>query len=80
MTDTTTKKPLRVSSDGTAGPYIWLPYSQLEDLRRLLDSHGIYYWATEHAISFDGGPEMIIVNLGRDGNGALVQKILDNAL
>jgi len=76
MIDTKTKKPLRVSTIGTAGPYIRLPFSQLEQVRQLLDSRGIRYWVRENAISLDGGPEMIVVNLGREGNAAAVQAIL----
>ena len=37
MTDAMTQKPLRVSTS-TAGPYLWLPFSQLDEVRRLLDS------------------------------------------
>ena len=75
--DAKTKKPLRVSTDGTAGPYIRVPVSQLDDVRRLLDGHGIGYWIGENAISFDGAPEIAVVNFGRGGDPALVQSILD---
>ena len=77
MTETTTKKPLCVSTEGTAGPYIRLPFSQLDDVRRLLDSHGIAYWVGENAISLDGAPEVVVVNLGRGGDAVKVQAILD---
>jgi hypothetical protein len=79
MTDTTTKKPLRVSSDGTAGPYLMVPVSQLEDVQRLLDSHRIRYWVGENAISLNGAPEIAVINLGRGGDAAVVQAILDSA-
>lgn len=78
MTDVTTKQPLRVSTEGTAGPYISLPYSQLDEVRRLLDDRGIYYWVRDNVISFDGGPEMAEINLGRAGNAVAVQAILDS--
>jgi hypothetical protein len=78
MTDVTTKKPLHVSTEGTAGPYIRLPYSQLDEVRRLLDGCGIYYWVRDNVISFDGGPEMAEINLGRAGNAAAVQAVLDS--
>jgi hypothetical protein len=77
MTDATTKKPLRVSNEGTAGPYIRLPFSQLDEVRRLLDSQRIRYWVEENVISFDGGPEIAVVNLGRGGDAAAVQAVLD---
>ena len=78
MTDTTTQKPLRVSTDGTAGPYIMLPVSQLDELRQILDSRRIGYWVGENAISLDGAPEVVVVNLGRGGDAAAVQAILDS--
>ncbi|MEI8371483.1 MAG: hypothetical protein WCJ35_01480 [Planctomycetota bacterium] len=77
MTDTTTKKPLRVSTDGTAGPYIEVPVSQLDEVQRLLDSRHIGYWLDEHVISFNGAPEEAVINLGRGGDAAAVQAILD---
>jgi hypothetical protein len=78
MTDTMTSKPMRVLTVGTAGPYLRLPFSQLDDVRRLLDSRGIFYWVAENAISFNGAPEVIVVNFGREGDAALVQAILDD--
>lgn len=79
MTDTTTKKPLRVSADGTTGPYLMVPVSQLDEVRRLLDSRGVGYWVEENAISLDGAPEVAVVNLGRRAEAATVQAILDSA-
>jgi hypothetical protein len=78
MSDTTTKAPLRVSTDGTAGPYIMLPFSQLDEVRRLLDGQRIRYWVSEDAISLNGGPEMTVINLGRGGDAAAVQAALDS--
>ena len=79
MNDTATQKPLRVSTEGTAGPYIRLPFSQLEDLKRLLDEHRVRYWVDELAISINGSPEYIVINLGRAGDAKAVQAILDSA-
>jgi len=79
MTDTTTQKPLRVSTDGTVGPYIMIPFSQLEQIRRLLDSRCIRYWVEENVISLNGGPEIATVNLGRGGDADAVQTVLDSA-
>jgi hypothetical protein len=78
MTDTTTKKPLHVSTEGTAGPYIRLPLSQLEEVKQLLDSRHIFYWVEENAISFDGAPYVIVINLGRAGDAVAVQAVLDS--
>lgn len=79
MIDLTTKEPLRVSTDGTAGPYIMVPLSQLDELVRLLAGHGIAHWVEEDVISLDGEPEVAVVNLGRGGDSGAVQTILDGA-
>lgn len=78
MTDTKTKKVLRVSTDGTAGPYIMVPVSQLEEVRRLLEVRGVRYWVEENAISLDGAPEVAVINLGRGGDADAVQAVLDS--
>lgn len=78
MTDATTKTPLRVSTEGTAGPYLRVPVSQLAEVRRLLDSRRISYWVGENAISLDGAPEVAVINLGRGGDAAAVQTVLDS--
>ena len=78
MTDTTTKKRLHVSADGTAGPYLMAPVVQLKDVRRLLDSNGVRYWVDENAISLDGQPAVAIINFGRGAEGKKIQAILDS--
>ena len=78
MKDVATKQPLYVSTDGTAGPYIMVPYSQLDDLRRLLDQNRVRYSVDEDVISLNGEPEVALVNLGRGGDAKSVQKILDS--
>jgi len=77
MINAMTRKPLRVSTEGTAGPYIMLPYHQLDDLRRILDEHAIRFWVEENVISLNGGPEVATVNLGHGADGAAIQSILD---
>jgi hypothetical protein len=79
MIDVTTKKPLRVLSHGTIYPYIRVPTGQLDELRQLLDQHGIRYEVLDFYISLDGGPERAIVHLRRGTDEAAVQTILDNA-
>jgi hypothetical protein len=76
--DMTTKRPMHVSTDGTAGPYIMLPVSQLEEVRQLLDKNQIRYSIDKYAISLDGEPETTVINLGRGGNNAAVQALLDS--
>jgi hypothetical protein len=78
MTDSTTKQPLLVSTDGTVGPYIELPVSQLGEVRQLLDSRHIRYWVEEDFISFNGAPEEAVINLGRGADAAAVQALLDS--
>jgi hypothetical protein len=78
MIDAMTRKPLHVSTDGTAGPYIMVPVSQLADLRDILDKHRVRYFVEEDAISLDGEPEIAIVDLGHGANAAAVQAILDS--
>jgi len=78
MTDVTSNKPLRVSGKAGAWPYINLPFSQLEEVRRLLDGHGVRYSVTENAISLNDGPFFIVIDLGRDGNPEAVQRVLDS--
>ena len=78
MRDQTTGLPMRVSTDGTAGPYIRVPFDQLVEVRQLLESHRIPFWVGENAISVSGGPFMVVVNLGREGDARAVQAILDS--
>jgi len=79
MIDSHTKRPLTVSTDGDAGPYIMVPVVQIDEVRRLLDANNVWYWVDEVAISLDGRPEITVVNLGRDADPVVVQTILDNA-
>jgi hypothetical protein len=72
-----TTKPLYVANDGTAGPYIMVPLSQLSDLRDLLEKHRVRYFVEEDAISLDGAPEIAIVDLGHGADAAAIQAILD---
>lgn len=78
MTDATTQKRLSVSTDGTAGPYIMVPVSQLDDVKAILTRHRVRYWVEENAISLNGAPEIAAINLGRGANATAVQDILDS--
>lgn len=78
MIDTTTDKPLYVSTDGDAGPYIMTPVAQLEKVRTLLDANKVPYWVDEEAISLDGKPEVAVVNLGHGSDPESVQNLLDS--
>ena len=78
MTDVVTKKPLHVSTDGTAGPYIMVPLDQLDEVRRLLDQHSIRYSVDKDAISLNDEPYVTVIDLGRGADAAAVQTILDS--
>jgi len=78
MTDATTQQRLRVSTDGTAGPYITVPVSQLDEIKRILDDRRIRYWVEENSISWEGSPYVTVINLGREGDADSVQVILDS--
>ena len=65
MTDTSTGERLLVSTARDAGPYLDLPWSQVEAVRKRLDRAGIPYWVDQWLISIDGGPEFTSINFSR---------------
>ena len=77
MIDAKTRKHLHVSTGGGAGPYIMVPFSQLANVRQVLDDHGIRYAVEEEVISLDGAPEVAVIDLGRAANADGIQAILD---
>jgi len=79
MIDTSTAKPLSVSTEGDAGPYIMVPVSQIDKVSSLLNEQSVPYWVDPEAISVDGKPEITVVNLGAGADPASVQKLLDDA-
>ncbi len=78
MMDTTTHRPLSVSTDGGAGPYIMVPVEQLDKVRVLLDTNKVSYWVDGEAISLDGKPEIVVVNLEHRSDPTMIQRFLDN--
>ena len=44
MIDTSTGDRLIVSTEGDEGPFIELPLSQVDEVRKRLDQAGIPYW------------------------------------
>jgi hypothetical protein len=79
MIDVLTNQPLRVSNAGNPWPYIRLAEAQLADLCKVLDKNKIRYSVDENVISFDGGPEVANVSLGRSPDAHAIQEILDKA-
>lgn len=79
MIDQMTRNRLRVSSDGVAGPYLMVPLTQLARVRQVLDLHSVHYWADVDAISLDGKTAIAVLNFGRAGDAARIQRLLDEA-
>jgi hypothetical protein len=78
MIDVLTGKPLRVIPLEDGGGAFTVAVSQLEEIQRLFDSRGIFYWADDQALSWNGGPEEVDVHLGRNVDPAVVQAALDS--
>ncbi len=77
MIDTETRDRIRVHTEGTGGPYIMAPADQVGDIERLLLDNCVSFWVDSDAISLDGNPAIIVVNLGRGADVARVQQLLD---
>jgi len=78
MIDTTSKNPVAVEAYDQTRPFFWIPVSQLDHVRRVLDSHDLPYEVDDTAIALDGEPEMIVVNLGHEVDVHAVQQLLDS--
>ena len=52
---------------------------QLDQVRKLLVDNDIPHWADHNAISVDGRPAVVVVNLGKRSDLSRVQAILDAA-
>ena len=79
MTDTAIRRPIRVSTDGTSGPYIMVSVELLEKVRKLLVENDVPHWVDHNAISVDGRPAVTVINLGRNVDSRQVQDLLDAA-
>jgi hypothetical protein len=77
MIDTMTQEPITVSKDGTAGPYIMVPLEQLKAVETVLRQHQFAFWVDSDAISLDGKPEIVVINLGRGVRADQIQQSLD---
>lgn len=73
MIDTTTKKPIEVSSDGL----IIVPVAQLDEVTALLDANNVPYWVDEEVLSIDDQPEDAFITLEHKADPAMVQRLLD---
>jgi hypothetical protein len=79
MIDSSTHKPIRVSSDGRSGPYLMVSVGQLDQVRKVLRDNDIPHWVDHHAISVDGRPAVAVVNLSKGSDPCRVQALLDAA-
>ena len=79
MIDEMTQSNLRVSNDGTAGPYLMVPVTQLDAVLAVLNRHKVRYWVDADAISLDNEPAITVINFGRSGDAARIQAIIDEA-
>jgi hypothetical protein len=77
MIDTSTRQRLKISTDGGAAPYLMLPESQLAAVRELLEKNDVPHWVDEETLSMDGGPDIALVNFGREIDPPVVQCLLD---
>lgn len=78
MIDATTQKPLCVSTNGGMRPFMIVPLSQLDTILSLLDENKLSYSVDEEALSLDGKPEVVFIDLGRRTDPALLQSLLDS--
>jgi hypothetical protein len=79
MTDTSTQRPIQVSTESPSRPYIMLSVEVLEKVRKLLVENGIPHWVEHLRISVDGRPAVTVINLGRNVDSRRVQDLLDAA-
>jgi hypothetical protein len=79
MIDSETRERVVVSAEGTGGAYIMLPFDQVGDIEAILRGNGVPFWTDSDSISLDGGPAIIVVNLGREADVSRVQQLLDAA-
>jgi hypothetical protein len=77
MIDTSTGERLVVSTEGEAGPFIELPLSQVDEVRKRLDQAGIPYWVDSTAISIHDEPPMAVIDFSRYVDAGRIQSALD---
>lgn len=77
MIDSSTRKSIKISTDGTAGPYVMVSVEQLQQVCDLLEGNDIPHWVDHNAISVDGRPAVAVINLGKMIDPRRVQNLLD---
>jgi hypothetical protein len=79
MLDMYTRKPLRVVEAGHLAPDIRVAVDQVNQVRDVLDAHGIPYWLDHMTISVNGQPARTIIHVRKGQDPQRVQAILDSA-
>jgi hypothetical protein len=77
--DMLTNKPLRVLTHELTPPDIRVALDQLPAVQAVLDTHKVRYWVDHQAVSVDGSPFVIVINLRHGTDPKAVQEILDRA-
>lgn len=77
MFDQLTKRPLRISTDATTGPYVFVQGDQLRDVEEVLQRADVVF-STEVAIQSDSLPPTHLVRL-READVGRAQIALDDA-
>jgi hypothetical protein len=79
MIDTATQKKITVSFYGEGPPYIIAPLDRLRAVESILRDNHVSFWTDSEALSLNGQPEVVFVNLERGTSVAQVQRLLDDA-
>ena len=79
MVDVETQRPLKVNTEGTAGPYLMVPLDQLDTVRAVLNKAGVRHSVSRDAIELDGRPIIAIIDFGRSADAERIQSVLDAA-
>ncbi len=79
MTDSFTKKPIRViREEEDPWPYFDVRLDQLDVVKKLLDDAGYRYSVDKYAISYKDRPYTTVVSLEHRADVAALQKLLDD--
>lgn len=78
MTDPVTGKQLVVTGHPGSWSSIKVSEEHRDKVLALLAQHAVEpHWADENVLSFNGGPYMTRITMGRDVDAAAVQRLLD---
>jgi hypothetical protein len=74
---TETNAPLKVSTDGTAGPYVIVTPEQLGPVTVAFREEGIGFRVDEDAVLSGGAPPLAVIDLGSGVDVERIQRVLD---